>query len=208
MTWQMLRAEEMCEKAERATEREPGNPCASTLLENKSEKLAIRHVYVWDNMYVICADIWIWLCHIRGYTGHANILYSHMYHIYADDSIYSTYCICCIHVACMAYMFLYGRSFPCWRACQKAAAADATLVNVLNKEHNRPIRGTRMERELRMWCKEARMSLETFRGTFMAILETIANHDKAVKKGLTFFHNAKYMDKQIISVFDLKEIIV
>lgn len=65
-----------------------------------------------------------------------------------------------------------------------------------------------MERELRMWCKEARMSLETFRGTFMAILETIANHDKAVKKGLTFFHNAKYMDKQIISVFDLKEIIV
>lgn len=46
----MLRAEEMCEKAERATEREPGNPCASTLLENKSEKLAIRHVYVYETI--------------------------------------------------------------------------------------------------------------------------------------------------------------
>lgn len=33
----------------------------------------------------------------------------------------------------------------------------------------------------------------------MAILETIANHDKAVKKRLTSFHNAKYTSKIIQS---------
>lgn len=81
------------------------------------------------------------------------------------------------------------------RDYQRAATADATLVNVLNKEHNRQIRENReyiktigevllLTATQSMAQRGHNESVDSDnKGNFMAILETIANHDKAVKKG-------------------------
>lgn len=90
----MLRAEEMCEKAERATEREPGNICASTVLENKSEKLAIRHVYVYETIRMSYVLIYV--------------LYSHVYdcviYVAIEDMQTSYIATCITYMRMIAYI--------------------------------------------------------------------------------------------------------
>lgn len=95
-----------------------------------------------------------------------------------------------------------------WRDYQKAVKSNATLVNALNKEHNKQVQ------ENRDYIKTIEVLLLTAtqniaqrghdesaesdnKGNFMAILETIAKHDTTVKKRLTSIHNAKYTSKGI-----------
>ncbi|XP_035986697.1 zinc finger MYM-type protein 1-like isoform X1 [Fundulus heteroclitus] len=96
-----------------------------------------------------------------------------------------------------------------WRDYRKAAAANATLVNALNKEHNRQIRENRecvktigevllLMATQNMFQRGPDESADSDnKGIFMAFLETIANHDKAVKKRLTSFHKANCTSKII-----------
>ncbi|KAL6481128.1 hypothetical protein MHYP_G00092080 [Metynnis hypsauchen] len=96
-----------------------------------------------------------------------------------------------------------------WRDYQKAAAANATLVNVLNKEHNRQVKENReyiktigevllLTATQNMAQRGHNESAESGnKGNFKAILDTIANHNKAVKKRLASNHNAKYTSKII-----------
>lgn len=63
-----------------------------------------------------------------------------------------------------------------WRGYQKAAAANATLVNTTD-------RSEKTRREVLL--------------SVMAVLQTRVYHDKAVKTRLTSFHDAKYTNKTI-----------
>ncbi|XP_040890423.1 zinc finger MYM-type protein 1-like isoform X2 [Toxotes jaculatrix] len=96
-----------------------------------------------------------------------------------------------------------------WRDYQRAAAANATLANALNKEHNRQINENRAYiktiGEVLLLTATQNMAQRGHdesadsdnKGNFKAILDTIANHDRAVKKRLTSIHNAKYTSKMI-----------
>ncbi|KAF3853702.1 hypothetical protein F7725_014390, partial [Dissostichus mawsoni] len=96
-----------------------------------------------------------------------------------------------------------------WKDYQRAVTSNATLANVLNKEHNKLVQENR---EYIKTIAEVLLLTATQniaqrghnesagsdnKGNFMTILETIANHDKAVKKRLTSIHNAKYTSKTI-----------
>ncbi|XP_076841026.1 zinc finger MYM-type protein 1-like [Brachyhypopomus gauderio] len=96
-----------------------------------------------------------------------------------------------------------------WRDYQKAAAANATLVNVLNKEHNRQVKENReyiktigevllLTATQNIAQRGHNESAESGnKGNFKAILDIIANHNKSVKKRLASNHNAKYTSKII-----------
>ncbi|KAJ4939828.1 hypothetical protein JOQ06_029264 [Pogonophryne albipinna] len=96
-----------------------------------------------------------------------------------------------------------------WKDYQRAVTSNATLANVLNKEHKKLVQENR---EYIKTIAEVLLLTATQniaqrghnesagsdnKGNFMTILETIANHDKAVKKRLTSIHNAKYTSKTI-----------
>ncbi|XP_034064839.1 zinc finger MYM-type protein 1-like isoform X2 [Gymnodraco acuticeps] len=96
-----------------------------------------------------------------------------------------------------------------WKDYQRAVTSNETLANVLNKEHNKVVQENR---EYIKTIAEVLLLTATQniaqrghnesadsdnKGNFMTILETIANHDKAVKKRLTSIHNAKYTSKTI-----------
>lgn len=96
-----------------------------------------------------------------------------------------------------------------WRDNERAVKTNATLENVLNKEHNKLIADNR---EYIKTIGEVLLLTATQniaqrghdesadsnnKGNFMAILETVAHHDKAVEKRLTSIHNAKYTSKTI-----------
>lgn len=90
-----------------------------------------------------------------------------------------------------------------WRDYEKAAAANATLVNVWNKEHNRQVRENtdciKATGEVLLLTATQNMAQRGHNesvdsdnwGNFTRILETIAHHDKAVK------NNAKSTGKII-----------
>ncbi|KAF7647820.1 hypothetical protein LDENG_00165990, partial [Lucifuga dentata] len=96
-----------------------------------------------------------------------------------------------------------------WRDYQRAVKTSATLANVLNKELSKQVRENRQyiktigevllltatQNMAQRGHNEAEMSDN--KGNFMAILETIANHDQTVKKRLTSIQNAKYTSKII-----------
>ncbi|XP_022529426.2 zinc finger MYM-type protein 1 isoform X1 [Astyanax mexicanus] len=96
-----------------------------------------------------------------------------------------------------------------WRDYQKAVKNDATLLNALNKEHNKQITENRdyIKTIAEVLLLTATQNIaqrghnesadSDNKGNFMAILETIAKHDKTVKKRLTSIHNAKYTSKVI-----------
>ncbi|KAF3853893.1 hypothetical protein F7725_014581 [Dissostichus mawsoni] len=95
-----------------------------------------------------------------------------------------------------------------WKDYQRAVTSNATLANVLNKEHNKLVQENReyiktiAEVLLTATQNIAQRGHNESAGSdnkwnFMTILETIANHDKAVKKRLTSIHNAKYTSKTI-----------
>ncbi|XP_034093931.1 zinc finger MYM-type protein 1-like [Gymnodraco acuticeps] len=96
-----------------------------------------------------------------------------------------------------------------WKDYQRAVTSNATLANVLNKEHKKLVQENR---EYIKTIAEVLLLTATQniaqkghnesagsdnKGNFMTILETIANHDKAVKERLTSIHNAKYTSKTI-----------
>lgn len=96
-----------------------------------------------------------------------------------------------------------------WKDNERAVKTNATLENVLNKEHNKLIADNR---EYIKTIGEVLLLTATQniaqrghdesadsnnKGNFMAILETVAHHDKAVEKRLTSIHNAKYTSKTI-----------
>eukprot|EP00063_Salmo_salar_P015180 XP_013990015.1 PREDICTED: zinc finger MYM-type protein 1-like [Salmo salar] len=96
-----------------------------------------------------------------------------------------------------------------WRDYQKAVKSNATLVNALNKEHNKQVQEnwdyiktigevlllTATQNIAQRGHDESAESDN--KGNFMAILETIAKHDTTVKKRLTSIHKAKYTSKGI-----------
>lgn len=96
-----------------------------------------------------------------------------------------------------------------WRDYQKAVKSNATLVNALNKEHNKQVQENRdyiktigevllLTATQNIAQRGHDESAESDnKGNFMAILETIAKHDTTVKKRLTSIHNAKYTSKGI-----------
>lgn len=96
-----------------------------------------------------------------------------------------------------------------WRDYQKAVKSNATLVNALNKEHNKQVRENRdyiktigeillLTATQNIAQRGHEESAESDnKGNFMAILETIAKHDKTVQKRLTSIHNAKCTSKGI-----------
>ncbi len=96
-----------------------------------------------------------------------------------------------------------------WRDYQKAVKSNATLVNALNKEHNKQVQENRdyiktigeillLTATQNIAQRGHDESAESDnKGNFMAILETVAKHDKTVQKRLTSIHNAKYTSKGI-----------
>ncbi len=89
-----------------------------------------------------------------------------------------------------------------WRDYQKAVKSNATLVNALNKEHNKQVQENRdyiktigeillLTATQNIAQRGHDESAESDnKGNFMAILETVAKHDKTVQKRLTSIHNA------------------
>ncbi|KAF3843310.1 hypothetical protein F7725_002159 [Dissostichus mawsoni] len=96
-----------------------------------------------------------------------------------------------------------------WKDYQRAVTSNATLANVLNKEQNKQVQENREHiktiAEVLLLTATQNIAQSGHnesagsdnKGNFMAILETIANHDKAVKKRLTSIHNAKYTSEII-----------
>ena len=96
-----------------------------------------------------------------------------------------------------------------WRDYQRAVKTDATLANLLDKEH------TKQVQENRAYIKTVGEVLlltatqniaqrghdeseeSNNKGNFREILSTVANHDPLVKRRLTSIHNAKYTSKII-----------
>uniref|UniRef100_A0A672I3S2 TTF-type domain-containing protein n=1 Tax=Salarias fasciatus TaxID=181472 RepID=A0A672I3S2_SALFA len=134
-----------------------------------------------------------------------------------SKQLHSAYCYACRHFsppnkggfALHARSERHKQAMAAWRDCQRAAAASATPGSALNKEHNRRIQENR---EYIKTIGEVLLLTATQNkaqrgrhasadsddeGNFRAILHTIANHDKAVKKRLTSSHNAKYTSKTI-----------
>ncbi len=96
-----------------------------------------------------------------------------------------------------------------WRDYQRAVKTDATLADLLDKEH------TKQVQENRAYIKTVGEVLlltatqniaqrghdeseeSNNKGNFREILKTVANHDPLVKRRLTSIHNAKYTSKII-----------
>lgn len=96
-----------------------------------------------------------------------------------------------------------------WRDYQRAVKTNATLANVLNKEHTKQVKENReyiktigevllltaRQNITQRGHDESEESIN--KGNFREILDTIAHHDALVKHRLTTIHNAKYTSKTI-----------
>lgn len=77
-----------------------------------------------------------------------------------------------------------------WRDYQRAVTTNATLANVLNKEHDKQVRQNReymktigevlLPTATQNIAQRGKNESADNKDKFMAILETIANHDKVV----------------------------
>lgn len=96
-----------------------------------------------------------------------------------------------------------------WRDYQRAVKTDATLANVLDKEHTKQVQEnhayiktigevlllTATQNIAQRGHDESEEYIN--KGNFREILKTLANHDPLVKRRLTSIHNAKYTSKMI-----------
>ncbi|KAL7374657.1 hypothetical protein ABVT39_004753 [Epinephelus coioides] len=96
-----------------------------------------------------------------------------------------------------------------WRDYQRAVKTNATLANVLNKQHTKQVKENReyiktIDEVLLLTARqnitqrghdESEESIN--KGNFREILDTIAHHDALVKHRLTTIHNSKYTRKTI-----------
>lgn len=96
-----------------------------------------------------------------------------------------------------------------WRDYQRAVKNNAILANVLNKEQTKQVKENRdyIRTIGKVLLLTARQNIaqrghdesdeSDNKGNFREILDTVANHDAAVKHRLTIIHNAKYTSKII-----------
>lgn len=96
-----------------------------------------------------------------------------------------------------------------WRDYQRAVKTDATLANVLDKEHTKQVQENRayiktigevlLLTATQNIAQRGHDESEEYinKGNFREILKTLANHDPLVKRRLTSIHNAKYTSKMI-----------
>uniref|UniRef100_A0A673HRZ6 TTF-type domain-containing protein n=1 Tax=Sinocyclocheilus rhinocerous TaxID=307959 RepID=A0A673HRZ6_9TELE len=103
----------------------------------------------------------------------------------------------------------HKQAMVAWKDYETAVKNNRTLLNVLNKEHDKQIKDNReyMKTIAEVLLLTATQNIaqrghdesaeSDNRGNFIAILETIAKHDKTLKKRLHSIHNAKYTSKAI-----------
>uniref|UniRef100_A0A672MG13 HAT C-terminal dimerisation domain-containing protein n=1 Tax=Sinocyclocheilus grahami TaxID=75366 RepID=A0A672MG13_SINGR len=103
----------------------------------------------------------------------------------------------------------HKQAMVAWKDYETAVKNNRTLLNVLNKEHDKQIKDNReyMKTIAEVLLLTATQNIaqrghdesaeSDNRGNFIAILETIAKHDKTLKKRLHSIPNAKYTSKQI-----------